>query len=176
MTETQMRSSKFTAGDTFPEITWPTVAGAPMTVASKSGWRLLVVYRGKHCGLCKEYLNTLNSLLDRFRNQKIMVAAVSADTRVKAETEAREQGWRFDVAFDLSVEDMHSLGLYISDPDPSETDRPFAEPGLFVINPEGGTQVISMSNAPFARPDLATVLEGLKTAQEKHSPIHGTAT
>ena len=33
---------------------------------------------------------------------------------------------------------MQALGLYVSTPrSPQETDRPFAEPGLFLINPDG---------------------------------------
>ncbi len=73
------------------------------------------------------------------------------------------------------MEQMRALGLYISEPrSPQETDRPFAEPGLFVINPEGKLQIIDISNAPFARPDLATVLMGIKLIQEKSYPIRGT--
>jgi hypothetical protein len=71
---------------------------------------------------------------------------------------------------------MHRLGIYISEPrSPEETDRPFAEPGLFVVNPEGTLQVVDISNAPFARPDLASLLKGLQFVQAKHYPVRGTA-
>jgi hypothetical protein len=64
-------------------------------------------------------------------------------------------GWRFPVAYGLSPDQMRTLGLYISEPrSAQETDRPFAEPGLFVVNPEGKVQIVEISNAPFARPDL----------------------
>ncbi len=69
-----------------------------------------------------------------------------------------------------------SSALYTSEPrSPQETDRPFAEPGLFAINPEGKVQIIDISNAPFSRPDLAGILQGLKFVQEKQYPIRGTA-
>ena len=69
---------------------------------------------------------------------------------------------------------MRALGLYISEPrSPRETDRPFPEPALFVVNPQGNIQIIDISNAPFARPDLNAVLKGLKFIQEKQYPIRG---
>lgn len=68
------------------------------------------------------------------------------------------------------------LGLYISAPrSPNETDRLFPEPGLFVVNPEGKAHIIDVSNAPFARPDLRGVLNGLKFIRERDYPIRGTA-
>ena len=70
---------------------------------------------------------------------------------------------------------MRQLGLYISEPrSPQETDRPFAEPGLFVINPEGKVQIVEISNAPFARADLAGILHGIKVIQERNYPVRGT--
>ena len=70
---------------------------------------------------------------------------------------------------------MQRLGLYISDPrSPEETDQPFAEPGLFVINPAGNLQIVDISNAPFSRPDLDGILGGLTFIQQKDYPIRGT--
>jgi hypothetical protein len=102
--------------------------------------------------------------------------AISADPKEKAETEAQEEGWRFAVGYDLSREQMRSLGLYISEPrSPQETDRPFAEPGLFVLNPDGRLQIVDISNAPWSRPDLANVLNGIQRVKESNYPIRGTA-
>ena len=170
-----MSSRKFRAGDPFPSLSWPKVEGGTLSLANDAGWRLLVVYRGKHCGLCGKYLGELDNMLDDFRERGISVAAVSADTPDKAEHQVREGRLRFPVAYGLSTDDMRRLGLYISPPQRGETERPFAEPALFVVNPDGRTQVIAVTNAPFSRPDLKTVLEGLKAAQDEHAPIHGTA-
>ena len=41
--------------------------------------------------------------------------------------------------------------------------------------PQGRLQIIDISNAPFARPDLDGLLNGLKFIQEKDYPIRGTA-
>jgi len=56
----------------------------------------------------------------------------------------------------------------------TETDRPFPEPGLFVVNPKGKVQIVDISNAPWARPDLARVANGLKYLQDNNYPIRGT--
>lgn len=168
-------TTRFEAGSPFPKMSWPLIGGGDLTLADDEGWRLLVVYRGKHCPLCKKYLATLNNSLPEFQAAGIKVAAVSADPREKAETQAQEEGWRLPVAYDMKIDQMRELGLYISDPrSPQETDRPFAEPAVFVVNPAGNVQVVDVSNAPFARPDLASLLSGLQFIQEKQYPIRGT--
>jgi peroxiredoxin len=164
------------AGDRFPDLRFDTVAHGRVEFGALQGWRLLVVYRGRHCPLCKAYLKTLDGLLDAYAAAGVSVHAISADPKERAEAEAEAEGWRFPVGHDLSIDDMHRLGIYISEPrSPEETDRPFAEPGLFVVNPEGTLQVVDISNAPFARPDLASLLKGLQFVQAKHYPVRGTA-
>ena len=114
-------------------------------------------------------------MLDEFKAAGVAVAAVSADPKEKAEADVAEQAWRFPVGYGLTIEQMRTLGLYISDPrSPQETDRPFAEPGLFLVNPAGNAQIIDVSNAPFARPDLQMILNGVKTIIEKSYPVRGT--
>jgi len=170
-----MAVEKLKAGSVMPKVSVPKVGGGELTLGSGQGWQMLVVYRGKHCPICRTYLKTLDGLLDQFKGINTAVMAVSADPKDKAETEAREEGWRFPVGYDLSHAQMRALGLYISEPrSPQETDRPFPEPGLFVVNPQGKIQIIDISNAPFARPDLNGVLKGLKFVQEKQYPIRGT--
>ena len=106
----------------------------------------------------------------------VSVAAVSADTKEKAGADVAEHAWRFPVGYGLSIDQMRTLGLYISNPrSPQETDRPFAEPlPLSLINPAGDTQIIHISNAPFSRPDLQMILNGIKTIIEKSYPVRGT--
>lgn len=163
------------AGEEFPDVTVPKAGGGDIDLAKGDGWQMVVVYRGQHCPVCRTYLRGLNEMLDEFAQAGVDVTAVSADTKDKAESEIAEEHWRFPVAYDLSIEQMKELGLYISDPrSPQETDRPFAEPGLFVVNPRGQLHVIDISNAPFSRPDLKMVLKGLKFIQEKDYPVRGT--
>lgn len=173
---TNDRSSKLASGALFPPLSWPTVSGDRLEPASESGWRMLVVYRGKHCPICKGYLKTLNDLLAEFETAKVAVSALSADPLEKAQSDVEKYGWKFPVGYDLAPDQMRQLGLYVSDPiSPSETDRPFPEPGLFVINPDGRTQIVDISNAPFSRPDLKSVLAGLNYVIANNYPIRGRA-
>lgn len=163
-------------GEVFPPLAWPAVGGGEVAPAAAGGWRMLIVYRGRHCPLCKGYLNALEEMSDAFASAGVSLAALSADSREKAEADVAEHGWSFPVGYDLSPDDMRTLGLFVSDPlSPREADRPFAEPGLFVINPGGATQIIDVSNAPFARPDLKGVLDGLRFVQARGYPVRGRA-
>lgn len=101
--------------------------------------------------------------------------AVSGDPAEKAGADLAEAGWRFPVGCGMSIVQGRELGLRISQPrSPQETDRPFPEPALFAINPEGRLLIIDISNAPFARPDLSGILAALELIQERGYPIRGT--
>ena len=171
-----MDSRKMAAGEQFPALSWPTVGGKTLSPAAEPGWRMLIVYRGKHCPLCKKQLDALEQLRDEFSAAGVAVSALSADTREKAESQVAETGWQFPVGYGLTPQQARQLGLYVSNPrSATETDRPFAEPGVFVLNPQGQAQIIDISNAPFARPDLKSLLKGLQFIMEKDYPIRGTA-
>ena len=166
-------SVRLPAASPFPALTWSRTDGGSLNPAAMEGWRLLVIYRGAHC---RSYLKTLERLQAGFAEAGIAVAALSSDPGERASKEASEEGWTFPVGYDLSQAEMRQLGLYVSSPrSPEETDRNFAEPGLFVINPEGAIQIVDVSNAPFARPDLEGLLNGLKFIIAKDYPIRGTA-
>jgi peroxiredoxin len=170
-----MAPQKLQAGSDMPRITLPKVGGGEVSTEAGEGWKMVVVYRGKHCPICKTYLKTLDGLLDDFKKIDTDVIAISGDPKDKAETEVQEENWRFDTGYGLSPDQMRTLGLYISEPrSPEETDRPFPEPGLFVINPEGKVHIVDVSNAPFARPDLNGLVKGLGFIQQKQYPIRGT--
>lgn len=160
------------AGDPFPGWSWPKAGGGQLAPAQGAGWRMLVVYRGKHCGLCRKYLARLESMRSRFEEADIAIFALSADHGAKAEAQVREGGLGFPVGYDLQVAQMRELGLYVSPPT-EKAERPFAEPGVFVLNPQGLVQVANVSNAPFARPELEAMLEGIETARKEKAPIHG---
>lgn len=170
-------SEKLGAGAAVPQIALDKVGGGKLTIGgARDGWQVVVVYRGKHCPICKRYLTGLKDVIGGFTAAKTEVVAISGDPKEKAEAFMAEIQPNYPVGYGLSVADMRRLGLYVSNPrSPEETDRPFPEPGLFVINPKGQAQVVDVSNAPFARPDLSMVLNGLKFVQEKSYPIRGTA-
>ncbi|NNE52696.1 MAG: AhpC/TSA family protein [Sulfitobacter sp.] len=166
------------AGQEFPRIEAAKLGGATVTLGQPDGghdWQMVVVYRGLHCPICKKYLATLEGLQDRFAEQGVDVVAISGDPEEKAQAMVDEKELTLKMAYGLSIAEMGQLGLYVSDPrSPKETDRPFPEPGLFVINGEGRIQIVDVSNAPFARPDLEGVLNGIKFVRENDYPIRGT--
>jgi peroxiredoxin len=167
-------TSKLAAGGPFPDIVVARVGGGTIAPAAMPGWRLVVVYRGRHCPLCKLYLGTLDGLMEAFEGASVSVVALSGDPAEKAAADVAEHGWRFPVGYGMSVAQMRELGLYVSAPrGPQETDRPFPEPGLFLLNPGGALQIVDISNAPFARPDLGGVLRGAKLIQERGYPVRG---
>lgn len=80
------------------------------------GWRLIVIYRGKHCPLCKQYLGELEKLKDEFAAAGIAVWALSADPVERAQEDAMMHGWTFPLLAGLGEEQMRQLGLYMSAP------------------------------------------------------------
>lgn len=165
------------AGEALPAFAATKLDGTPMTYEGSHGqWFLLVVYRGKHCGRCKKYLNKLESMQGEWRKAGFDILAVSGDSIDKAKSDQTEFGWTFDLACELSETDMNKLGLYVSDPlSPDETDRRFAEPGIFVIRPDNTVQIAAISNGPSARPDLEELLDGMIFTIENEKPARGMA-
>lgn len=170
-------TDKLRSGEAFPDITVPQLGGGDLRLGAPVGdhdWTMVVVYRGKHCPICKTYLAELERLAPEFAKAGVAVVAVSADPEDRACSFADDIGVTFPVGYGLTVDQMRTLGLYVSEPrSEKETDRPFAEPGVFVINAEGLLQVVDISNAPFARPDLAGLAKGLKYIRDNDYPIRG---
>ena len=172
-----MYSSKLKAGAPFPKLSIPLVGGGEMKVggANNNGrWSLVIIYRGLHCPLCAQYLEKLQSLQPDFEAQDTDVIAVSGDGIEKAKLQVEKGKLNIPIGYDLDIDQMLKLGLYVSDPrSPEETDQPFPEPGLFLVRPDGNIQIVDISNAPFSRPDLTMILRGITFARDKNYPIRG---
>ncbi|WLP93399.1 peroxiredoxin-like family protein [Psychrobacter sp. M13] len=167
------------AGSKFPDIEVTMLNGDTKSLGKPENghdWKLVVVYRGQHCPICTKYLNQLETVKKSFYDTGVDIIAVSADSKEQLESHLEEKiDINFPIAYGLSVEQMNTLGLYISDPrSEKETDHPFAEPGVFVINAKGEIHIIDISNAPFARPELESLASGLSFIRENDYPIRGT--
>lgn len=175
-----MTSLKLAAGSNFPTISLPVLNGGLRSLSKpRNGfdWMLTIVYRGKHCPLCTNFLKELNAVLPDLVQLGVDVLAVSADSKNRASAHMAEISPAFDVAYDLTVVQMQSLGLYVSGPrNGIDVEAPFAEPGLFVINEDGALQIVDISNVPFARPSLEWVVKGLQflRGRTETAPINGT--
>ena len=104
-------SMKLNAGAMMPSVMVSHVSGGQADVAAMQGWRMLLVYRGKHCPLCKKYFKTLDGMVDEFKGAGVSLLAVSADPKEKAAADVAELGWRFPVGYGLSLEQMRALGV-----------------------------------------------------------------
>ena len=166
------------AGATFPKQEVAKLGGDTLTLGAPQGghdWQMVVVYRGLHCPLCKKYLAQLDAMAGMFHELGVDVVTVSGDPDDKAAAMAKEKELALPVGYGLTIAQMQALGLYISDPrSPAETDRPFPEPGVFVVNAGGNIQIIDISNAPFARPDLTSLANGIKFIRANDYPVRGT--
>jgi peroxiredoxin len=175
-----MTHSVIKAGSPFPDIVVKALDGADVNlgkIGESADWRMVVVYRGRHCPRCTKYLNTLETYKDRFAANGIEIIAVSADNKAKLENHLPHLAISFPICYGLTIDQMQKLGVYISNPrSEKETDHPFAEPGLFVINDKGQIQVIDISNGSFTRPEIESLASGLEfiKAPENDYPIRGT--
>lgn len=174
-----MTTDKLHPGDAFPSLIVPNADGVTRDLSKPVGdhdWMMVVVYRGRHCPMCTRYLNRLEPFIGDLSDIGVDVAAVSGDSAAQLADHRAKLETTFPIYHSLSIDQMKLLGLYISDPrSPQETDHPFAEPGLFVINAEGTLQVVDLSNNPFVRPELKTLVSGLRWIRDPANsyPIRG---
>ena len=175
-----MQSQKISAGSAFPELLAVDLQGNEHEIGqptSSDKWRIVLVYRGKHCPLCTKYLNHLEGFKDRLAENNVELVAVSADSKEQLEEHLQKLNISFPIYHGLTVEKMKELGLYISIPrSEQETDHLFPEPGMFVVNDSGTVQVVDISNNPFVRPELESLVSGLEWIRnpDNNYPIRGT--
>lgn len=171
-----MPTPKPVAGSILAPMSLPKLGGGNISIGgARENWTLLVVYRGKHCPRCKKYLNILNDMRQQWGEAGFDIAVVSADPEAKAAADQQAFGWAFDIGYDLSEAQMEALGLYVTEPlSDAETDRRFAEPGTYVIRPDGSLVLIALSNGPSARPELSELLDGMIFTKANDRPPRGT--
>ncbi len=173
-----MTTFKFEAGATFPSIIKANSEGLTRDLSKPldgKDWQMIVVYRGRHCPLCTRFLNQLANYKLRLDAINIDLVVVSGDSKEQLQEHKSRLEVNFPLFYGLSLEEMKSLGLYISHPrSQQETDHPFSEPGLYVINELGTLQVVDISNNPFVRPDIENLVSGLEWIRNNDYPIRGT--
>src|ERR671910_158700 len=137
---------------------------------------MIVFYRGLHCPICKPYLRELDRALEEFESRGVDVIAVSTDTKERAARSKEE--WelgRLPVGYGLEIAKAREWGLFISrgvkEPEPAE----FAEPGLFLVRPDGALYAASVQSMPFARPHFSDVLAAIDYITKNNYPPRGEA-
>jgi peroxiredoxin len=163
-----------------PALSVPLLSGGIFTLADSTpdAFTIVVFYRGKHCPICKTYMKEIEEALPQATEQGIEVVAVSMDTEERARATLDEIGTEhLRIGYDLSEATARDWGLYISSQRPgSQEPAVFAEPGLFVIRPDGTIFFAQTQSAPFTRPDFVKLLGGLKFVTENDYPARGDLT
>lgn len=170
-------TQKLHPGQDFTPLTFTRLDGPDYTFGGQGTWQALFVFRGQHCPICKRYLTALEGKRPAFEDLGVEIAAVSADSEVQTRLTAEAAQPGFPLLYGLDEATMGALGLYISDPrSPTETDHPFPEPALFVLRPDGRLQIVDIANAPFVRPELETLVGGLRFVIANDYPVRGVRT
>ena len=127
------------------------------------------------------YTVTLTDINDNYEKlvaAGIEVLAISADpSDVSKELESK-LGLKFALGCGLTVEQMRTLGLYVSYPtNYIEQTFAFAEPAFFLLNPDNSIRYITISNNPMGgRVNLNYLLMGHSYVQERSKTDAGFAT
>ena len=127
-----MKPGKIEAGSPFPKISLQSLDGGTAEIGQPTGdtdWKMVVVYRGRHCPLCTKYLNQLETYKQQLLDNRIDLVAVSADSKSQLQSHLEKLDVSFPLCYGLTIEQMEELGLYISIPrSDKETDHPAVIP------------------------------------------------
>lgn len=176
-------SSKLMPRQPVPALKVPTIEHGDwdLTAQQPGHFTLILVYRGLHCPICRGYLKELQTLQDEFEKHGVNVLALSTDTEERARTTHTQWGLSgLPLGYGLSIEAARAWGLYISTSRGVtsvgiEEPARFAEPGLFLIRPDGTLYAASVNTMPFARPHFKDVLMALGFIIKNDYPARGEA-
>ncbi len=167
-----------------PALAVPTLAHGAFSLADErpGHFTMVVFYRGLHCPICLKYLLELGRLLPEFDKRGVGVIALSSDTQERAQAMAdklRAPDLRMGYALPLPV--ARAWGLFVSTSRGKtslgiEEPALFAEPGLFLVRPDGTLYYGAVQTMPFARPHFDELLAAVDFAVAKDYPARGEYT
>nr|WP_321223397.1 peroxiredoxin-like family protein [uncultured Psychroserpens sp.] len=160
-----------------PDIHIDLVNGAKWKLSDQNPehFTMVVFYRGKHCPVCKTYLETLQEHLSGYIDKGVNVIAISSDNEDVAK--ATYDDWDIDdvpLGYNFSIEEARKWSLYISEGIKDEP-KHFIEPGVFIIKPDQTLYASSIQTMPFARPKVEDLLKSLDFVISKDYPARGEA-
>jgi peroxiredoxin len=164
-----------------PALSVPLAGGGRFDLDTEKPERFtfVVFYRGLHCPICRTQLGDLESKLPEFAKRGVTVAAVSSDTRDRAERSKLE--WKLPnlrLGYGIDLVTARAWGLYVSTSRGTtsagvEEPAQFSEPGLFLVRPNRTLYFASVQTMPFAKPHFADVLTALDFVIAKNYPARG---
>lgn len=167
-------------GNKVPNIDLPLTIQARFELSKQRPemFTLLVFYRGKHCPICRKYLEELGSRLDDTSGAGLNPFAISMDDEERAMVVDGQ--WKtadLPLVHDLSEEQAREWGLYISSArEGSDEPAIFSEPGLFLVRPDMTLYFAQVQSAPFTRPSVDELLQAVKNVKDNDYPARGLAT
>lgn len=166
-----------------PSLEVPTLGGGHWRLSDRSPEKFLMIvfYRGRHCPVCKVYLEDLAKRRDDLSARGVETIAISTDEEDRARDTAAE--WALDgltIGYGLSIEKAREWGLYISSSRGKtsvgiEEPALFTEPGFFLVRPDGTLYWSIVQTMPFLRPRFAELVGVLDRIAQLDYPARGEA-
>ena len=100
-----MYTQKLQPDSSFPDVQVTLSNGEVVSLSNKRegcDWKMVVVYRGKHCPICTKYLNALEDYKGRLLELGVDVIAVSADSQSQLKEHLEDLSITFPIASGLS--------------------------------------------------------------------------
>ena len=164
-----------------PKLQVPTLAHGDFNLSADApdNFSLVVFYRGLHCPICLKYLLELGRLRADFEKRGVKIIALSSDERDRAQAMSDKlNAPELRIGYGLSLASAREWGLYISTSRGTtsigiEEPALFAEPGVFILRPDGTLYYGAVQTMPFARPHFDELLGALDFALAKNYPARG---
>jgi peroxiredoxin len=166
-----------------PALEFDLLGGGRWSLAGQKPqhFTMVVFYRGLHCPICRKYTSELNGMIGEFDKRGVSTVITSNDTEERARTAKDTWGLpNLRIGYGVPVEKSREWGLYVSTgrgKTSAGVEEPalFAEPGLFLVKPDGTLYWASLSTMPFARPHFPEILQAVDFAISKDYPARGEA-
>ncbi|RZF58276.1 redoxin domain-containing protein [Sphingomonas populi] len=165
-------------GTKIPELEFPLLAGGSWALQPEANARLRLIsfYRGAFCGFCTRFMQQLNDLHTEFAELGIDLAGVSVDSRAVAQAWAKKnQIDKVSVGYGLLRKDVEACGIFASHFSRDGQELYFAEPALWLVKPDGELYLTIQSSVSCGRPDLESLVAGLKLLAVQGFPTRGNA-
>ncbi len=166
-----------------PSLEVPTLDGEVWRLSEQSPakFTMIVFYRGRHCPVCKLYLEDVTKKLGDLAARGVETIAMSTDDEDRARETAAD--WALDglkIGYGLSVDKAREWGLYVSSSRGKtslgiEEPALFNEPGFFLVRPDGTLYWSIVQTMPFLRPHFAELVAVLDKIEQMDYPARGEA-
>ena len=113
---------------------------------------------------------------EEFERRGVDVIAVSTDPKDRAARSKEE--WklgRLPIGYGLEISKAREWGLFISRGIKESEPAEFAEPGVFLVRPDGTLYAASVQSMPFARPHFTDLLAAVDFIANNAYPPRGEA-